>query len=56
MPADEVKKLPGYDPDVEKNRADGRRIMQQLGYGPDKRLDIKVTTRNFPLIATRRCC
>jgi peptide/nickel transport system substrate-binding protein len=56
MPPEEVKKLPGYDPDVEKRRADGRRIMQQLGYGPDKRLDIKVTTRNFPLIATRRCC
>ena len=49
MPADEVKKLPGYDPDVEKNRADGRRIMQQLGYGPDKHLDIKVTTRNVQL-------
>jgi len=24
---EEVKKLPGYDPDVEKRRADGRRIM-----------------------------
>jgi peptide/nickel transport system substrate-binding protein len=46
MPADEVKKLPGYDPDVEKNRAEGRQIMQQLGYGPDKSLQIKVTTRN----------
>jgi peptide/nickel transport system substrate-binding protein len=46
MPPDEVKKLPGYDPDVEKNRAEGRRIMQQLGYGSDKPLDIKVTTRN----------
>ena len=47
MPADEVKKLPGYGPDVEKNRADGRQIMRQLGYGPDKHLDIKVTTRNL---------
>jgi len=34
IPTDEVKKLPGYDPDVEKNRAEGRRIMQQLGYPP----------------------
>jgi len=48
MPAEEVKKLPGYGPDVEKNRADGRQIMRQLGYGPDKHLDIKVTTRNLP--------
>jgi peptide/nickel transport system substrate-binding protein len=46
MPLDEVKKLPDYDPDVEKNRAEGRRMMQQLGYGPDKHRDIKVTTRN----------
>jgi peptide/nickel transport system substrate-binding protein len=49
MPPDEVKKLPGYDPDVEKSRGEARRIMQQLGYGPERRLDIKVTTRNFPL-------
>ena len=48
MPPDEVKKLPGYGPDVENNRAEGRQIMQQLGYGPAKRLDIKVTTRNLP--------
>ena len=48
MALDEVKKLPGYDPDVEKNRAEGREIMRKLGYGPDKHLDIKVTTRNLP--------
>jgi peptide/nickel transport system substrate-binding protein len=47
MPPDEVKKLPGYCPDVEKNRGEGRQIMRQLGYGPDKHLDIKVTTRNL---------
>jgi peptide/nickel transport system substrate-binding protein len=49
MPADEVKGLPGYGPDVQENRAEGRRIMEQLGYGPDKHLDIKVTTRNIQL-------
>jgi peptide/nickel transport system substrate-binding protein len=48
MPADEVQKMPGYDIDVEKNRTEGRQIMRQLGYGPDKHLDIKVTTRNLP--------
>jgi peptide/nickel transport system substrate-binding protein len=47
-PPDEVKKLPGYNPDIQKNRAEGRQIMRQLGYGPDKHLDIKVTTRNLP--------
>jgi peptide/nickel transport system substrate-binding protein len=48
LPPEEVRTLPGYGPDVEKNRAEGRQIMQQLGYGPAKRLDIKVTTRNIP--------
>jgi peptide/nickel transport system substrate-binding protein len=47
MPADEVKLLPGYGSDVDKNRAEGRQLMQQAGYGPDKTLDIKVTTRNL---------
>ena len=48
MPTEEVKKLAGYDPDLEKNRDAGRQIMRQLGYGPDKHLNIKVTTRNIP--------
>ena len=47
MPPDEVKKLPGYGPDIENNRDEGGHIMQHLGYGPDKHLDIKVTTRNL---------
>jgi peptide/nickel transport system substrate-binding protein len=47
MPPDEVKRLPGYGPDVEENRSEGRQMMQQLGYGPDKHLEIKVTTRNL---------
>jgi len=46
MPADLLKTLPGYDPDVEKNRAQAREIMQKLGYGPDKHLAVTVTTRN----------
>ena len=47
MPPEMLKTLPGYDPDVPKNRAEGRRIMEQLGYRPDKRLEIKVSTRNL---------
>ena len=33
--SDLLKQLPGYDPDVQKNRAQARQIMQKLGYGPD---------------------
>ena len=46
MPPEMLKTLPGYDPDVQKNRAEGRRIMEKFGYGPVKRLEIKVSTRN----------
>src|SRR6201988_3980892 len=48
MPPEVLQTLPGYGPDVEKNRAEARKIMEQLGYGPDKRLAIKISTRNFP--------
>ncbi len=47
MPADLLKTLPGYDPDVQKNRAEARKIMQTLGYGPDKRISIKFAARNI---------
>jgi len=47
LPPEEMTKLPSYAPDVEKSRAEGREIMRRLGYGPDKHLDIKVTTRNL---------
>jgi hypothetical protein len=48
MPADMLKNLPGYDPNLAKNRAEARGIMEQLGYGPDKRLKLTVSTRNIP--------
>src|SRR5207302_1114219 len=48
MPPEMVKQLPGYDPDVEKSRAAARQLMEKNGYGPDKRLAIKVSTRNIP--------
>jgi len=47
MPPEMLRTLPGYDPDVPKNRAEGRRIMEKLGYRPDRRLEIKVSTRNL---------
>src|SRR5262245_22457531 len=48
MPAEMLQTLPGYDPDVQKNRAHASQIMQKLGYGPDNRLKIKVTARDLP--------
>jgi ABC-type transport system substrate-binding protein len=47
MPADVLKTLPGYGPDEQKNRAEARSIMQKLGYGPDKRLPVTVSTRDI---------
>jgi len=46
MPQDMLRSIPGYDPDVQKNREAAREIMRKLGYGPDKKLELKVSTRN----------
>ena len=48
MPPEILRTLPGYDPDVQKNRTQARQIMQKLGYGPDRRLNIKVSARDIP--------
>src|SRR5437763_4796218 len=48
MPQDMLDKLPGYGSDVAANREQARTIMKKLGYGPDKPLNIKVTTRDVP--------
>jgi peptide/nickel transport system substrate-binding protein len=47
LPPAQLATLPGYDPDVEKNRADARALMEKAGYGPDKHLPLKVSTRNI---------
>ena len=47
LPPDILKNLPGYGPDVKKNRDEARKLMQKAGYGPGKRLKIKVSTRNI---------
>jgi peptide/nickel transport system substrate-binding protein len=48
MPSEMLNSLPGYGPDVPKNRAEARQIIQTLGYGPDNHLNIKVTARDIP--------
>jgi peptide/nickel transport system substrate-binding protein len=49
LPPEELAKLPGYGPDIGKNREAARQIMRGLGYDPDNRLPVKVTTRDVPL-------
>jgi len=49
MPPEFLKTVVGYDPDIEKNRGEARTLIEKLGYGPDKRLAIKVSTRNIPV-------
>jgi peptide/nickel transport system substrate-binding protein len=48
MPPEILATLPGYDPDVQKNRKQAREIMEKLGYGPDKRLALTLSSRNIP--------
>src|SRR5438045_686320 len=48
MPPDLMKTLPGYGPDVAANRAEARKLMEKLGYGPNNRLQTKISTRNIP--------
>jgi len=49
MTPERLRTLPGYDPDVQRNRSAAREIMQRLGYGPDNPLPVKVAARNIPL-------
>jgi peptide/nickel transport system substrate-binding protein len=47
LPPEMLKTLPGFDPDIRKSRDAARQTMRSLGYGPDKHLKIKVSTRNL---------
>ncbi len=48
MPIEMLRTLPGYSPEIGKNREEARKIMAKAGYGPDKRLAVKVSVRNTP--------
>jgi peptide/nickel transport system substrate-binding protein len=47
MAPETVKTMPGYGPEIGKNRAEARTIMEKLGYGPNKPLVTKLSTRNI---------
>ena len=48
LPPEILQTLTGYGLDVAANRAEARKLMERHGYGPDKRLAVKVATRNIP--------
>ncbi|MEI7712487.1 MAG: ABC transporter substrate-binding protein [Rhodospirillales bacterium] len=48
LPPDQLKDLPGFSPDIAKSREAAREIMRGLGYGPDKHLTVRLSTRNLP--------
>ena len=47
MPPEMLATMPGYSTDVEKSRAEARKIMEGLGYSEAKPLKVKVSTRNI---------
>jgi peptide/nickel transport system substrate-binding protein len=47
MPHEMVMALPNYGGDIATRRAAARKVMESMGYGPDKRLKVKVSTRDF---------
>ncbi len=48
LPDAQRETLFSYGSDVKKNREAARAILRKLGYGPDKRLKVKVFTRDIP--------
>ncbi len=49
MPKEFLKTVAGYGPDIEANRAEARKIMKGLGYGPNNLLKVTVSTRNIAI-------
>src|SRR5215212_740518 len=47
MPIYAMRNLPGYDPDIASSRAKAIKIVEKLGYGPNNRLKVRVSTRNI---------
>ncbi len=47
MPESELRKFSGYSSDVTERRAEARQLMEKQGYGVNKKLKVKVTTRDY---------
>jgi peptide/nickel transport system substrate-binding protein len=47
MPPEMLKTIPGYSGDVAASRAEARKLMEKAGYGPSKRVAVKISTRNI---------
>ena len=47
LPPEELKTVTGYGGDMKANREEARKLMEKAGYGPTKRLGLKVSTRNL---------
>ena len=47
MPVYAMRNLRGYDPDIASSRAEARKIMEKLGYGPNNRLKVTLAARNI---------
>ncbi|MEZ5852363.1 MAG: ABC transporter substrate-binding protein [Hyphomicrobiaceae bacterium] len=47
LPAEELAKMPSYAGTAAERQQQARKLMQDAGYGPDKRLKVKVATRDF---------
>ena len=46
---DAAERCPATIPMSRRTATKPRQIMEKLGYGPDKRLAVKVSTRNLPI-------
>ena len=47
VPPEILATFPGYGPDIGASREQARALMRKAGYGPDKRLAVKIFTRNI---------
>src|SRR5229473_1980200 len=47
MPKEMLETIPGYGPDINANREQARKLMQNAGYGPDKHLAVNDPDQSF---------
>lgn len=47
IPPDRLQSVVGYDPDIEKSRAEARELLKKAGFGSDNPLKFKLYTRDY---------